>query len=196
MSGHYSNRRLLSPLTSRLQAMIGRCILAATYDSEGLQLVKVDGLNDEVMDKMEHPQPFGFTAHTPPGGQVIAAFIGGSRDQGVVLVSDHVQHRKKDLEEGETAHYSAFGTHVYLKSDGTVEIETAGTQISVNGKIVATDTIHSDADVEAAGDVKADGDVSDSKGTLDKVRQDLADHITAYKIHTHTAPGGATSPPV
>ena len=177
-------RRLMSPIVSRVQALIGRAILAAVSDGGDMQVVKVSGLAGETIDRLDHPQPFGFTSHCPPGGQAVVAFVGGSRDQGIVLVIDHTGHRKKDLEEGESAHFSAFGTYVYLHKDGTVEVETNGHKMSVNGKMSVSD------------DVEVDGDVSDKTGTLDKVRSDLAALKNAYDVHVHpTAPPGPVSAP-
>jgi len=185
-------RRMLSPIVSRIQAMIGRAILSAVSDAGGMQVVKVSGLSGEVIDKLDHPQPFGFTANCPTGGQAVVAFVGGSRDQGIVLVVDHTAHRKKNLKAGESAVYSSQGTYVYLKEDGTIEIETNGSEVKILGRTVSTETIHSDKDVEAAGDV------SDSVGKLDKVRDDLASLKLAYDAHVHScsAPGLISGPAI
>lgn len=179
----YDIARMLAPLRARVQAIVGRAILAAVEDSGAIQVVKIDGLAGETIDRVDHPQPFGLSAHCPPGGQAVVAFVGGSRDQGVALLIDSARYRKNGLMEGETSLYSAFGTHVYLMEDGTVEIETAGTRVRVNGEIIAT------------------GDVSDATGTLDEVRQDLAALRSEYDAHVHlcAAPGsvsgGPTAPP-
>lgn len=165
-------RRVLQPISSRINALLGRAVLDSVDDSGGMQLIKVSGVADEVIEKIPHPQPFGLSSMCPAGGQVVVAFIGGARDQGVAVVVDSTQHRKKGLSDGETAVYSSAGTYIYLKADGTIEI-------------------HSDK-------VHTSGDLADSTGTLDKVRQDLAALKNWASTHTHTAPtgGGATTPPI
>ena len=183
-------KRVMAPLLSRIQSMLGRGILSATDDSQAMQHVKVTGLAGEVLDSLPHPQPFGFTSHCPSGGEAVMVFLGGSRDHGTVLMIDNSTHRKTDLAEGESCMYSKAGTHVYLKKDGTIEIETNGHVLQINGDVSIS------GKVSANGDISSGGDVKDAIGTLDQVRQDLAALRTAYNAHAHpvTAISSPTGP--
>ncbi len=116
-------RKFVSPLVNRVQNMLGKAVLAAVTDSTGIQILKVSGLDEEVLDGVEHLQPFGFTANCPPeGSSVFLGFIGGNREHPVALVADNGGLRKKDLEPGESAQYSAFGTFIHLDKDGRVHV--------------------------------------------------------------------------
>jgi len=193
-----SMRKMLAPMANKLQAVLGKCILSALDDSTAIQLVQLTGVEGETLDKVEHLQPYGFSSSCPPGGQAVAGFFGGSREHGVVLVMAHGATRKKGLAEGEVALYSKHGTHIHLMEDGSIEIETAGTQVQLNGKLLTTDDVEVDTNITAGGDITADGDVADATGTLDALRQDfITFKSTVYNVHNHpTAPVGPVSPPV
>lgn len=168
-------KKFVAPLVNRIQMMIGKAVLSAIDDSRAIQIIQVRSLDGEVLDGVEHLQPFGLSGNCPAdGSSVLIGFIGGNRDNPVAIVVDSGTHRPQGLKEGESQLYSAHGSHVYLRDDGSIEIVTNGSAVNVHG------------------DVAASGDVLDSVGALDAVRQDLAQHIAEYNTHVHT---GVTSGP-
>lgn len=176
--------RILKPILTRIHAVVGRAILSAVNDSTNMQLVKVEGLSGEVLGNMEHPQPFGFSAHCPPGGHSVVVFVGGSRDQGINIINDYPEYRQKGLDEGESVVYSKGGVFIKVKNDA-IKIEIMGGEMEIAGKVASS------------GDLKSTGgDVSDKTGTLDKVRKDLVALKTAYNSHTHIETGGTTNTPL
>ena len=95
--------RLSRELRRRVMMMIGRAVLKVIDDSTGLQIVQVEALAGEVIDRAERIQSYGFTSHPLPGADALVLAVGGMRQHPVVLVDDR-RHRLKDLEEGEVAH--------------------------------------------------------------------------------------------
>lgn len=102
-------------LGNRVAMMFARGVLRGVNDSNGRQQLQVELLKNELRDGVEHMQNYGFTSH-PTGGDVAVAFIGGSREQGIVLVVDDRRFRI-GLEPGEVAIYDDQGNKVELLRD-------------------------------------------------------------------------------
>lgn len=97
---------------NRVMMMFGRGVLRGVNDSNGRQQLQVELLKNELRDGVEHMQNYGFTSH-PKGGDVAVAFIGGNREQGIVLVVDDRRYRIP-LQPGEVAIYDDQGNKVEL----------------------------------------------------------------------------------
>jgi phage baseplate assembly protein V len=102
-------------LGNRVMMMFGRGVLRGVNDSTGRQQLQVELLKNELRDGVEHMQNYGFTSH-PMGGDVAVAFIGGNREQGIVLVVDDRRYRIS-LQPGEVALYDDLGNKVALLRD-------------------------------------------------------------------------------
>jgi phage baseplate assembly protein V len=105
----------LREIGNRVMMMFGRGVLRSVNDSTGRQQLQVELLKDELRDGIEHMQNYGFTSH-PLGGDVAVAFIGGNREQGIVLVVDDRRYRIS-LEPGEVAIYDDQGNKIELLRD-------------------------------------------------------------------------------
>lgn len=105
----------LKDLGSRVMMMFGRGVLRGVDDSNGRQQVQIELLKDELRDGVEHMQNYGFTSH-PTGGDVAVAFLGGNREQGIVIVIDDRRFRLS-LEAGEVAMYDDQGNKIELLRD-------------------------------------------------------------------------------
>ena len=102
-------------LGNRVAMMFARGVLRRVNDANGRQQLQVELLKNELRDGVEHMQNYGFTSH-PTGGDVAVAFIGGNREQGIVLVVDDRRYRIS-LEPGEVAIYDDQGNKVELLRD-------------------------------------------------------------------------------
>lgn len=102
-------------MANRVMMMFGRGVLRAVTDTGGRQTVQAEMLKGELIDGMEHAQNYGFTSHAQ-GGDVIVGFVGGNREQGVVLVVDDRRYRIA-LQAGEVAMYDDLGNKVELLRD-------------------------------------------------------------------------------
>lgn len=125
-------------LWDRIQAMVGKAILAAVQDSGNIQVVKVSGLADETQDGVERVQNYGVTSVPPEGGEVVLVFVGGNREHPVAIAADHGKSRPKGLKPGEVCLYSKHGQAVYLTEDGAVEFRTGGNGSTLPTTVVAT----------------------------------------------------------
>ena len=100
--------------------MLGRALIDAVIDSDEMQLIKIDGLDNEVQEGLERPQNYGMTAYPPQGGEALVGYIQGNREDGIVIIAGHAESRPKDLNEGEVCIYAKFGQTICLGEDGNV----------------------------------------------------------------------------
>ena len=139
--------RLSRELRRRVMLMIGRAVLRVVTDSQGLQIVQVEGFRGEVIDDAERMQPYGFTSHPHPGADALVLSVGGMRQHSLVLIDDR-RHRLHGLAEGEVAIYtSRDDQHIKLLANGGIEIR--GTDINIvsnslthNGVCIGDDHVH------------------------------------------------------
>lgn len=108
-------KEALREISSRVMMMFSRGVLRGVTDSGSRQQVQVELLKDELRDGLEHMQNYGFTSH-PLGGDVAVAFLGGNREQGIVLVVDDRRYRIP-LQAGEVAIYDDQGNKIELLRD-------------------------------------------------------------------------------
>lgn len=127
--------RVLGPFVRRISNMLARGSVAAANAATRMQTLQVRLLAGEVKDAMEHFEPFGFTSKPLPGAEALAAFLGGDRSHGVVLVVADRRYRLQTLQDGEVALHDAFGNWAHFKADGTFEI-SATTQVAIDSPLV------------------------------------------------------------
>lgn len=165
--------RLLNPIKSRIRLMISRAVISACKDGK----VDIGLLAGESREDVDFLQQYGFSSR--PVGKVsgVALFIGGSRDNGVVVASrGDDSDMSVDLEEGEVAVHSPFGSKIILKKDGSIwAVPGEGKQLCVEG------------DVWATGDFAAN---------CTKVGDNTMVDMTAIHLtrHTHASAVGPTAP--
>lgn len=106
----------LGELGSRVMMMIARGVLRGVTDSSSRQTLQVELLKGEVRDGIERMQNYGFTSH-PTGGDVAVMFLGGNREQGIVVAVDDRRYRLTTLQAGEVAIYDDLGNKVELLRD-------------------------------------------------------------------------------
>lgn len=158
-------------LGNRVMMMFGRGVLRGVNDANGRQQVQVELLKNELRDGVEHMQNYGFTSH-PTGGDVAVAFLGGNREQGIVLVVDDRRYRIP-LEAGEVAMYDDQGNKIELLRD-MVKV-TAVQHVEVTAP-----TIKLIGDLEVVGNITTTGTIVNNGKHVDST-------------HTH-ASGGAGVP--
>jgi phage gp45-like len=134
--------RVMAPWKGKVLSMVGRALLEAVGDdSTGVQLVKVTGLKDEVLEDLPHVQPGGLVHYPIPGSEGVLFSIGGDRDNAVVAFLADRDTRPKDLNPGETGLYSnatgesyTGGLRIHLDNEGNVIITPFGSaQCKIDG---------------------------------------------------------------
>jgi len=171
-------RRLVEPVLHRVKVLAQRGVVRSSTDSTKAQTLELAVLSHETLREVERFAHFGLTSRPPTGAEVVVLCLGGNRDHPLVVADEDRRARPVGtLAEGEVCLYATGPARIYVRADGSVEIEATG-DLKVTGKVAVT------------GDVEATGNVKDLVGTLAAFR-------TAYNAHTHSDPqGGTTGPPV
>lgn len=202
--------RWIRPLARQVRLMVARGIALRTDDAGERQTLQGSFLADELLDGVEHPQPYGFTARAHPGAEVVGVCVGGRREQLLALVVGDRRYRLRGLAEGEVALYTDEGDRIHLKRSGRIEI-TAGSQVTVNAPQVKVEggaavTVEAPSVTLDAPSVLATGNlavlgslqvtgailglsVADALGSLGALRTDYLPHV-----HDQN-PSGVTGPP-
>lgn len=107
-------QRLLKPLAMRLRGIVARAVIKAVADEGALQTLQVRVNADELLDGVEHFQPYGHAARPLPGAEGIALAVGGHRSHTVVICVGDRRYRLKGLKAGEVGLYDDLGNRVLL----------------------------------------------------------------------------------
>ncbi len=166
-------------LGNRVMMMFARGVVRNVNDSNGRQQLQVELLKGELRDDMERMQNYGYASH-PKGGDVAVAFIGGNREQGIVLVVDDRRYRLS-LKAGEVAMYDDLGNKVELLRE-MVKVT------AVQHAEVEAPTIKLSGEIELIGNVKIQGNVA-STGTF----TNNGKNIGSTHQHDGVMPGNANT---
>ncbi|KAB7624315.1 phage baseplate assembly protein V [Alkalilimnicola sp. S0819] len=189
--------KLMRPLAKRLRNMTGRGVLLTTDDGRKVQEVQIRGLSGEILDRVQHVQPYGFTAHAHPGAEQFFFCVGGDRSHAIVLVSEDGRYRKKNLAAGEVALYTSEGDYLHFKRGRLVEV-VAGAEVDVTAPLVqvhaSTKVVLDTPLTHCTGRIEAEGDITDNVGSNSR---SMAGMRQVYDSHTHPENdnGGPTSTP-
>jgi phage baseplate assembly protein V len=165
----------IAPLKRRVLLMVSRAILRAVNDQAPLQQVQISLLADELRDKVEHFQSYGFTSYPHVGAECAVMFVSGNRDHGLVIAIDDRRYRLKPLLAGEVALYTDEGDKIHLQRGRVIRMETNTLHIQ------ATQKIHLDTPM-----LEVTGDVQDCIGTNKITLQTMRNN---YNVHTHSNDG-------
>ena len=156
---------ILDPILAKIRLMVGRCVILASKYKDGELLADIELLAGEKRRGVEFLQQFGFSSRPKGDVEGIALFVGGSRDNGVVIAT---RGECPDLKEGEVRVHSPFGSSITLKDDGTVELVTNSKKFRFVGDIEATGNVKAMCDaafVTLAGHIHPTGVGPSSKPT-------------------------------
>lgn len=169
--------RLVAPLARRVRIMVGRCVLEAVDDSKKMQTVKVQVLEGMVREDVEHFQPGGLSHVTPKDAEALFLAVGGSSDHGIAIMASDRTKRPTGMAEGETKVYSHHGSHIYFKSDGSVEIVPGDGEVHVGGASLSTFLARAD---------KVDA-------RMDSIETWASDVVSKFGSHEHDLGDGSTT---
>lgn len=165
-----------------------RGLLTRINTGSGVILVQADGVAGEQLQDAEYFQHFGFTSAPPAGSMVVVLPMGGKTSHGVVIATEHVLFRKKNLLPGEVAIYDSLGQCVYLTQAGII-IDGAGLPMTIQNTpsvTAVTPQFNMTGDLHVGGNVVADMDISDH-GT-----KSMAGMRGTYNGHMHPDPQGGS----
>ena len=184
---------LINELKKAVRLMVGKCIIeAASKASDGVN-ADIMLLGNERHYGLRLMQHYGFASVPNADSEGVVLFVGGARDNGIVVASQGEASKIPALEKGEVALFSEFGQSFILKKDGSVAVTPAsGKDILFNGRVVST------ADIVAEGGIKAVGEVAAKVQKAGDNYVDVPLQTVHLSIHTHlcASPGQLSGSPV
>lgn len=140
-------RAIVAPLHKRVMNMIARSVVTLIDDSTKMQLLQLSILDDETRAGLERFQNYGFTSVPKAGAEAVVAFVGGTRDHGLVIAVDDRRYRLRNLASGEVAMYDQTGSKFVFKSNGDAEITPSSGKVKVIGDLDVSGTVTATTDV-------------------------------------------------
>ncbi len=134
MAGLNDIVKLIRPLHNRVMNMIARALIEKIDPSTEIQLARVDLGNGEIRDGLEVIEHYGFTSVPENGDEAVIVFLGGNRDDGLVIATSAGSSRPRG-DAGDTIVYNKTGSTITLKANGDVEINSVGKVDINNGNL-------------------------------------------------------------
>lgn len=139
---------IINEIVAKLRLIVGRCIITAVRQDKGGELADIELLAGEVRRNVEFLQQFGFSSR--PDGDVsgLALFVGGSRENGVVVGSKgNASNMNIDLAPGEVAVHSPFGSSIVLKKDGSIDLVAGNKILNFDGELKVTGDVTANVNI-------------------------------------------------
>lgn len=124
--------RMLEQQVAQLERRIMNMMVRGTFqssDDEGLQYATMRGMRGEKPTRLEYAEPYGWTSSPLAGAEAMAGFLGGARDNGLVLSVFDRRYRLKGMAGGEVA--------IHDDQEQRVHIKRAGVWVDTPKKVVA-----------------------------------------------------------
>jgi phage baseplate assembly protein V len=116
--------RMMESLRKKTFLMVGRGELKTSDASKNTAKMQGEFLKDEIISDIEKMEDYGFSSCPEAGAQIVAIFIDGNREQGLVIRSHDRKYKPTDLQPGEACMYHKNGSRVTMKADGSIEIDS------------------------------------------------------------------------
>jgi len=105
----------LGQIRRRIAMLAARAVVRLVSDGSRRQLMQLEVLAGELRDGIERMQDYGLTSHPHAGADAAVVFLGGNREQGIVLAVDDRRYRVTGLQPGEVVLYDDLGNRVELR---------------------------------------------------------------------------------
>lgn len=167
---------MVSTMLRRLGMLAARAIVRRVDDSVARQRLQVEVFKDELCDRVEHLQNYGYTSCPHEGAEAIVLSPNGRREQSVVIVVDDRRYRLKGLKAGEVALYDDLGNRVLLLRDrlrieGKDRVEVAAPAVAITAdKATIEGNLNVKGDTTFTGSVTANGKPIDDTHTHNDVQ--------------------------
>lgn len=187
--------RMLQPLQRKLRLLVTRGVVQLVDPSTLLQQLQVSAVGQELLDSIEHWEPYGYTSRPHSGAEALLAAIGGDRDHTVAVNVADRRFRLRSLAAGEVALYTDEGDVIHFKRGNHIYVD-AMTKVTVkapNVDVIASVQILLDTpQTVCTGDLSVDGDVAITGDTSVGGAASVTGITTVGALAT-TGAGGASS---
>lgn len=110
--------QLARELRTRVDGMIVRGVVELVNDKLKSQRLQLTLLADQVVDDVEHLQPYGISFVAPAGSQALALAVGGARAHTVAICVDHPGERPRDAKPREGGLYTRGEWRLFVNDKG------------------------------------------------------------------------------
>lgn len=205
--------KVLRPIQRKLRLLATRGVVKLVNPATLLQELQIAALGDEVLDRIEHWEPYGYTSRPLAGAEALLLSLGADRDHTVAVNVADRRFRLKGLLSGEVALYTDEGDVIHFKRGNELLIDTMGTLVAnagtsatvtsplVNVTASTKCTIDSPltevtTDLQVGGDLAVGGNQTvtgtlaatgaiSSAASVGDPTGTMADMRTTYNGHTH-----------
>jgi phage baseplate assembly protein V len=184
---------IINRISRRVMGMASWGRKTSGSDSGNCQTHQTRMNNNEIRDNTPRLAEFGFSSNPPVGSDQLIIFLGGDRNNGVIVGTGHQQSRPKGLSEGETKIYSQDGKYIYLTASNGITIDANHQQVTVNNASTVTVNASSDVTVNCGGNMTANvtGNSSVVATGTASITSAVSASITAPSINAYaTSIGG------
>ena len=123
---------MIATIVNKLKSVFGKGLVDSVNDAGAIQTIKISGLENEVLDGIDRIQNYGMTSNPPKGSEVVAVFMGGSREDGIAVAVDCGEYRITGLQTGEVCVYSKHGNTILFNTAGQLVLNS-GAESAVKG---------------------------------------------------------------
>jgi phage baseplate assembly protein V len=182
-------------MLDKLRNLLARGVVSLVQAGLKMQTLQVRVLEGEVIDSVEHIEPYGLTAQVLPGAEAFIIFLGADRSHGVVISAPDRRYRPTDLQPGEVCIFDHLGQRVHLTASGIV-IKGAGLPVTITD----TPKITLDApETEITGNLTVFQNISAGLQIIDMAQaggRTMSAMRATYDSHDHDdSLGGKTTAP-
>lgn len=201
--------KLLKPMKRQIRQLLTRGLVNMVDASLLMQTLQVEALTGELLDNIEHWQPYGYTSHPQPGAEALLGSLGGNRSHTVAISVADRRFRLKNTAPGEVALFTDEGDVIHFKRGNEIYINTAnkltavaGNEVDVTSPLVnvtaSSKVTFTTPEFELTGNMTIGGtasvvgalssatSLSDPTGTVQKMRD-------VYNGHNHGGDSGGTT---
>lgn len=179
---NHDTANAIERLYRRVLLTIGVARINVVNDSvPNIQSAQIQLGADEIRDNTYRMAEFGFASNPPPGSDAVVVFIGGDRNNAMIVATGNQASRPHGLEPGETMIYDLQGKSIYFKADGSIVVDVKSGPVVVNN---ATEvTVNATTKVRLVTPLlEVTGDILDN---CDTNTETVANMRTIYDEHTH-----------
>jgi phage baseplate assembly protein V len=113
---------LLRRMQSKIQNILCRGLVLLVSNEKPHQELQTSLLAGEVRSGIERLEEYGFTSYPFQDAESFAVFLGGNRDNGVIINVADVRYRPRDLKAGEIKFYNFKGTYIHFDESGSINV--------------------------------------------------------------------------
>lgn len=194
---------MIERILRKIAGLVNRSAITAVDGSKSMRTVQAELLAEDVRERVEHFEPYGFTSEPHIGAEGLMVSLDGDRDHTLAVIIADRRYRLRNLQAGEVALYDDLGRCVMLRrdevlvdaKDAPVVINTTSTLTATVGSVAtvkASKIVLNTPIVECTGEVIAKGDITDHNGAGGRSMSSMR---SVYNSHVHVHGDSSSNAP-